>query len=149
MAGRSRLLSLLLALAALVAAGTAEAIDYRSVQDRAVLHDTPSDQGKKLYLIARGTPVELVVEQDRWAKVRDPDGTISWIERRLLSKQRMLIVTAERAQIRQSPSDTAPLLFEAERQVLLEFVEPAGRGWARVRHSAGEGYLRANQVWGL
>ena len=34
-------------------------------------------------MIASGTPVELIVSLDKWCKVRDSAGTISWIERKL------------------------------------------------------------------
>jgi len=36
------------------------------------------------------------------------------------------------------------------RNVVLQLIEPAALGWARVRHAEGlEGYVRASEVWGL
>ena len=47
-------------------------------------------------------------------------------------------------------SDDAPLVFEAQKGVALEFVEAGAAGWAKVRHRDGvAGYVRASQVWGL
>ena len=61
-----------------------------------------------------------------------------------------VLVTASLAQVRREANDDAPLVFEAQKGVALEFVEPAVAGWARVRHRDGmSGYVRASQVWGL
>lgn len=126
------------------------ALDYRSVAEPALLYDAPSQQGKPLYVIARGTPVEVVVALDTWVKVRDPKGDLTWIERRLLSEKRTVMVKADRAQVRAQPEDNAATLFDADRDVLLEFVESGPTGWAKVRHRDGQqGYVKALQVWGL
>lgn len=141
----------LLALSLLGAAGAALAIDYRSVTvPAAILYDAPSQQGKKLYLIKAQTPVEVVVRLEGWFKVRDAEGALAWIESRNLGDRRMLVVTAPRAEIRQSDKPEAPLVVELDKWVAVEFVEPASPGWAKVRHSDGAtGYIRSTQVWGL
>jgi len=126
------------------------AIEYRSVDQPAVLYDAPSQRGGKLFVIRRGTPVELVVSLEGWSKVRDAEGGMAWIEARYLVKRRMVIVTAARAQIRQSAEDSAPLAFEAEKNVALVHVETVPGGWVKVRHRDGDtGFVRANQIWGL
>jgi SH3-like domain-containing protein len=144
-----RLRSTLLILGVL-ASLPAVALDYRSVAEPALLYDSPSQQGRPLFAIARGTPVETVVVLDAWVKVRDAKGDLTWIEKRLLSEKRMLIVKAERAQVRVQPDDPAPLVFEAERDVLLEYVELGPTGWVKVQHRGGQqGYVKVVQVWGL
>jgi SH3-like domain-containing protein len=134
----------------LLASLPAAALDYRSVAEPALLFDSPSQQGRPLYAIARGTPVEAVVVLDAWVKVRDAKGELTWIEKRLLSDKRMLIVKAERAQVRVQPEDPAPLVFEAERDVVLEYVELGPTGWVKVQHRGGQqGYVKVAQIWGL
>jgi SH3-like domain-containing protein len=134
----------------LLAAGVATAIDYRSVVEPALLYDAPSQQARPLFAIARGTPVEPVVTLDAWVKVRDMKGELAWIEKRLLSDRRNLIVKGDTAQVRAKADDAAPVVFEAASTVLLEFVEPGPAGWARVRHRDGQqGFVKASQVWGL
>ena len=126
------------------------AVDYKSVTQHTVLFDGPSDKSSKVAIIARGTPVELVVVLDRWAKVRDADGTLLWVDRRLLSDKRTLIVTVAKAEIRREPSESAPLAFEAAKNVVLEWQEPGPLGWVKVRHADGQsGYVRITQVWGV
>jgi SH3-like domain-containing protein len=132
------------------AAGNALALDYRSVSEAAVLFDAPSQKAKPLFVIAPGTPVEVIVSLDAWVKVRDLKGDLAWVERRQLADKRMLQVRTGGAQIRGEASDNAKLAFEAEADVVLELLEPGPVGWARVRHRDGpQGFVKAVQVWGL
>jgi len=141
-----RVLALLLSLAA----QTAWALDYLSVAEAAALYDAPSQKARPLFAIAAGTPVEAVVTLDAWIKVRDAKGDLAWIEKRNLSQTRTVIVRADRAQVHAQADEKAPLSFEAEKDVVLEWVEPGPLGWARVRHRDGQaGFVRASQVWGL
>ena len=131
-------------------AGAAQAIEFRSLTEAAIVYDTPSAEGRRLFILRPGTPVEIVVTLDQWIKVREPSGSLSWIERRVLAKRRTLLITAERAAIRREARDDAPLSFEAARNVVVELIEAPTLGWAKVRHADGlEGYIRASDVWGL
>lgn len=142
---------MLLALSLVGSTGTALAIDYRSVDvPAAILYDAPSQKGKKLYLIKAQTPVEVVVRLEGWFKVRDAEGTLAWIEARQLTERRTLVVTAARAELRQSDKPEAPVLAELDKWVAVDFVEAAAPGWAKVKHRDGiSGYVRSTQVWGL
>lgn len=137
-------------LAALLAA-PAWALEYRSVSEAgAVMYDAPSQKARPVFVAARGTPVEVVVSLEGWTKVRDAAGDIAWIEKRVLDDRRMLIVTERVAEVRSLAEAGAPLVFEADKDVLLELVEAGPPGWARVRHRDGQsGFVRVNQVWGL
>lgn len=137
----------------LLAAGfvvPALAIEYRTIETATVLFDAPSQRGARLFVIKRGTPVELVVHLEGWAKVRDAEGGLAWLETKYLGKRRAVIVTVARAQIRQTADESSPLVFEAEKNVALDYLETVPGGWARVRHRDGQsGFVRADQVWGL
>lgn len=127
------------------------ALDYRSVTEPAVLFAGPSDKAQRLYVIAPLTPVELVLTQPGgWSRIRDQKGDMIWIESRFLSPRRMLMVRAERAQVRSQADEKSPLVFEAEKDVVLELMtDPAPSGWARVRHRNGQsGFAKVAQVWG-
>ncbi len=124
--------------------------DFRSLAEPAILYDAPSKQGKPLFVIQRHTPVEVVVNIDRWTKVREPAGSLLWLERRVLSEKRTAIITAARADIRQRPDSAAPLAFEAVKDVVIELVDKPADGWVKVRHRDGStGFIRVNQIWGL
>ena len=126
------------------------AIEYRTVNIATVLYEAPSLRGSKLFVIRRGTPVELVVNLEGWSKVRDADGGLAWIEAAALVKRRSVIVTVARAQVRQNADEAAALVFEAEKNVSLEYLETSPGGWVKVRHREGQaGFVRANQIWGF
>ena len=140
--------ALLLAAAGL--ALPAPAVEFRTVEEAAVLYDAPSQKGTKLFVIKRNTPVEVVVGLEGWLKVRDAEGGLAWIEKRNLADRRSLIVSAGRAEARQSPDAAATLVFEAEKGVVLDYLETVPGGWVKVRHRDGQsGFMRAHQVWGL
>ena len=155
------LTALLAATVSILPATAALALDYRSLGDNAVLYDAPSVKGVKHYIIARGTPVEVVLTQDYWTKVRDGSGNMAWVETRLLSSTRTLQVRADKADVRAEANDKSPVVFSAEKNVLLELVDAGSGnaataapsttpGWAKVRHRDGQvGFIRASQVWGL
>ncbi|MBU0752469.1 MAG: SH3 domain-containing protein [Gammaproteobacteria bacterium] len=134
-------------------AGPAFALDYLSVAEATALYDAPSIKAKPLFAIAAGTPVELVVAVEGWVKVRDQKGDLAWIEKRLLTDKRTLIVRVDRAQVRGEANDKALLVFEAAQDVVLELLEPApinAGGWVKVRHRDGQqGFVKVAQVWGL
>ena len=128
----------------------AQAIDYRTVDAVAVLYDAPSQRGSKLFVVRKGTPVEVVVNLEGWAKVRDAEGGLAWIERKFLAERRSILVTADRAEVRQRTDEASPVVFEAEKNVALEYVDAVSGGWVKVRHRDGlSGFVRANQVWGF
>jgi SH3-like domain-containing protein len=142
-----RMLPVLLFAAAFSA--PASAIDYRTVDAATVLYDAPSQRGSKLFVIRRDTPVEVVVSLEGWSKVRDADGGLAWIEKRYLAERRSVIVTADRAEVRQKAEEGSPLVFEAEKNVALDYLESVPGGWIKVRHRDGaSGYVRVNQIWG-
>ncbi len=133
-----------------LAGGAAQAIEYRSVAEPAILFDSPSVQGKRLFIIAPGTPVEVVVVLDKWVKVRDQGGAITWIESRQLADKRTVIVSAPRATVRRSADDNSPAAFEVAKDVVLDLAAPPTNGWVSVRHRDGaSGFLRVTEVWGL
>ncbi|MBZ0105792.1 MAG: hypothetical protein K8H84_09190 [Sulfuricella denitrificans] len=139
----------LLLLAAL-SSSQAWALEYRSIlSDRTVMYDTPSLRGKKLYLASRYYPVEVIVSLEHFAKVRDAAGGLAWVEKKQLSEQRMVLVNVPLADIRQAADEKAALVFQAERNVVLELLEYTGSGWLKVRHPDGAaGFVRISQVWG-
>lgn len=140
----------LLALVCAAVAGGAAAIDFRSVAvEAAILYDAPSAKARKLFLLGRDYPVEVLVSIEGWIKVRDASGELAWVEARNLADKRTVMVRVPRAEVRQSAAETAEILFYAEQDVVFELIEMDGN-YARVRHADGAtGYVRVTQVWGL
>lgn len=135
---------------ALLASGAAWPLDFRSVTQASILYDSPSRHGKPLFVIARYTPVELVVAIEGWTKVRDSSGALAWIEKAALTDKRTVIVNGSQAEVRAKPDASAPVVFQCDKDVALDLLEAGPPGWAKVRHRDGaSGYLRASAVWGL
>lgn len=148
------LAGLLLALCAVAAQGAA----YKVTRDSpTIVYDAPSEKARAQFLFGPDVPVEIVVEVEGWTKVRDVGGTIGWIANKSLADGHELIVRTPTADIRASPDDSAPLVFRAEQNVLLDMDETASSsaatstpGWVKVRHRDGQsGYVRISQVFGL
>jgi len=141
----------LILLACLLAPGFAGAqlSDFRSTNDVAVMYDTPSPKAKKIYVVSRHYPVEVLVTLDHWVRVRDMNGELAWMEASALGDKRYVVATGTGADVRAQPDEQAPILFRAQTGVILELIESATPGWLRVRHRDGQsGYVRINQVWG-
>ena len=133
------------------AATPSSGAEFRSVGvPAAVMYDGPSLKGRKAFIAPRGMPVEVLSTLGTWVKVRDLIGDVLWVERKDLTVQRTVIATTSAA-VRSGATDASPILFVAERGVVLELSEVrAPAGWARVRHRDGTvGYARAADVWGL
>jgi SH3-like domain-containing protein len=131
-------------------AAPAAALDFRAIADPgAVLYDAPSTKAQKLFVLSRDYPVEVIVKVEGWSKVRDDTGEFAWVENKQLSDKRTVMVRANGAEARQSPSDSAALVFTVDKGVVLELASSSA-GWARVRHPDGEtGYIKVGQLWGV
>ena len=138
------------ALALLYAAAPVSAADFRSVTDATVLYDAPAIRGKKLYVAPRGMPLEVIVVNEAWVRVRDKSGELSWIERRFLSDKRTVIANAPTVVLREQASDSARAVITVTQHVVFDLIEAPSSGWAKVKHRDGAtGFVAINQVWGL
>jgi SH3-like domain-containing protein len=148
----------LLLAAATLACAQACAADFRATAEPAtVLYDAPSQKARPLFVYGRDVPVERLVSVEGWTKVRDAGGTIGWVSTRSLADKRVVTVRAAVADVRAAPEDNAPVVFRAEKDVILEVNETAATpsgvaapGWVRVKHRDGAGgYIRLSQVFGF
>ena len=137
------------AVLSVLAASTAWA-QFRSIgANAAVLYDAPSDKARRLYVVNRGYPLEVVVVLERWVKVRDANGELTWVESKALADRRTVMVKVPFAVVRQAPDNASPVVFQAEQNVILEFEDAATGGWLRVKHRDGQaGFIKAADVWG-
>jgi len=129
----------------------ASAMDFRSIAvPKAVLFDAPSAQAKKLYLLWQGYPVEIIVNLGDWVKVRDNQGTLTWVEAKNLSPNRTVIVVKDIVSMYQSADANAAVVSQLQKDVVLDYIETAAGGWVKVKHRDGlTGYVQATGVWGL
>lgn len=126
------------------------ALEYLSIADNAVImYNAPSIKADKLYVVSRYLPVEAVVKVEGWVKVRDSSGTLSWVEKKAVSDKRFVVVIEQQAQVYQAADINSTLLFQAQKDVVLEWLETSLNGWVKVRHRDGQsGYVKTTQIWG-
>jgi SH3-like domain-containing protein len=138
------------ALCAWLFAAGAAAAEFRSTTEPATIwYDAPSTKSKRLFVVNRGYPVEVIVALEGWTKVRDAAGSMGWIEARALGARRMVVVKPKVAEVRSAPEESAPVAYRVGQSVLLEWIETLPGGWTRVRHSeAGIGFVRSAEVFG-
>ena len=131
--------------------GSAWAVDYKSVgNEPAILFDAPTLRGTRTAVAPRGMPVEIVVAQSDWIRIRDASGALSWVEKKALVDRRTVVVTDPApVDVRAGADDGAPVVFRAQTGVLLDLTTPPSSGWVGVRHRDGQsGYVRVGSVWG-
>ncbi|MFA9216593.1 MAG: SH3 domain-containing protein [Sphingomonadaceae bacterium] len=136
----------------MLAAAGSQAFDFKTVGAAPViLYDAPSTKGGKLFVVPRGTPLEVVLAYGEWVKVRDVNGDMAWTEARgLTAKQRNVVVRSANLKVRATPDDSAAASFIADKGVLLEVLDTATGGWVKVRHRDGlSGFVKSNDVWGI
>lgn len=115
-----------------------------------VLYDAPSLNAGKLYVSGVNLPLEVVVKVVGWVKVRDYHGYLAWVEDKNLSPKRFVIVRIPVGSVYQSPHPAAPLIFQAQQDVILELLGVVAGGWVKVKHRDGQiGYIRIDQIWGV
>ena len=142
--------ALLAAVAATMLAPVAWAADFKSVGAApAIMYDAPSETGRKVFIAPRGMPVEVVLSYGDWTKVRDVSGDLSWVEARALDARRHVVVNVAGGKVRGAADEASPVVFTADRGVLLELAEPISSGWIKVKHRDDQGgFIRASEVWG-
>jgi SH3-like domain-containing protein len=129
---------------------TAHALDYKTIGAApAIMYDAPSEKGRRVFAAPRGMPVEVVLTYGEWSKVRDATGALSWVQSKQLAAKHNVVITAANAKVHAAAQEASPVVFSADKNVLLEVVEPASSGWLKVRHRDGQsGYVKITEVWG-
>lgn len=149
---RSGTKALMLLITLMLTPVVATALEFKSVAaPKAILYDAPSTAAKKILLLSQGYPVEVIVNLGEWLKVRDAQGSISWIEAKQLSGKRTVMVIAANAEMRSSADAASSLVATLEKDVVLEIGETKlTNGWLKVKHRDGmTGFILVSSVWGF
>ncbi len=96
------------------------------------------------------TPLEMLsVSKDKqWVEVKDFEGFTGWIHKDLLSETPALSVKVD-ANIRQSPSGSADVVWVVEKGYPLKFLKKQG-AWLQVTDDDGlKGWISASLTWGF
>jgi len=93
-------------------------------------------------------PVEIVAEFNHWHRIRDVEGTEGWVQERMVTGKRAVIVRGQQRILRARPSGEAEIVARAEPGVIAKLVEcqPA---WCRVEAGGVAGWLKRDEIWGV
>jgi SH3-like domain-containing protein len=114
-----------------------------------VAYNAPSEKARKVYVAPRGMPVELILTQNGWSKVRDAVGDLFWLEDKGLVAKRTVIVNAPSARLHASTDEASPLVATIDKGVLLDLLAQPVSGWVKLKHRDGvTGFAKVGEVWG-
>lgn len=135
---------------AVLGTSVAHAVEYKSVgANPAVLYNAPSEKGRKVFVAPRGMPVEVVLTQEGWSKVRDAAGDLAWVEAKTLTAKRNVVVTVANVKLHATADDASATVCTADKGVLLELAAPPAGGWVKLKHRDGQiGFAKVSEVWG-
>jgi SH3-like domain-containing protein len=93
-------------------------------------------------------PVEIVAEFNHWHRIRDVDGTEGWVQERMVTGKRAVIVRGQQRVLYERPSSDAAIVARAEPGVIAKLLEcqPA---WCRVEAGGVSGWLKREEIWGV
>jgi len=95
----------------------------------------------------RGLPLEIIREYGIWRQVRDPDGTIGWMNKSLLTGERTGYVTGSIRTLYTSPDLQARVAWRVEPGTVMT-ITLCENVWCRVSSAGRSGYILRNQIWG-
>ncbi|MEE9347726.1 MAG: SH3 domain-containing protein [Robiginitomaculum sp.] len=120
-------------------------LKYGSVNGRS---GPGQDHSVKWSYKRRGMPVIIIAETEMWRKVRDFDGDESWMHKRTLKGERM-VITLKDVTLRAKPRKTAKGRAIAAKDSLLMLENCDDAGWCKVKAQTGHwGYAPMKTLWG-
>jgi SH3-like domain-containing protein len=100
-------------------------------------------------LTRKDMPVEVIAQFEHWRRIRDWEGTVGWVQERMVAGRRTAIVGkgAERP-LHQQPDPASAVVARAAPGVVARLLECRGP-WCRVETDKFSGWMRRTDVWGV
>lgn len=110
--------------------------------------EKPMETAKIKFSADKFYPVEIIDKKNGWAHVRDFEGEEAYVAERLLAKQASVVISSDKANIREAPNTTSDVLFKAERGEVFK-IEERKEHWLKVVDGRGDGgWIRDDMTWG-
>lgn len=125
----------------------------------AVRHDDvnmrsgPGLEKKILWKLSAGFPLKVLKKSGKWLKVKDFEGTVGWVHKKVVNRSGHMIVKAQkksqgRINIRSKPSTKAGIVAKAYYGVVFKTLKQR-KGWVKVRHGKVTGWIKRSLLWGF
>lgn len=98
----------------------------------------------------KGLPVKVIAETEEWRRIQDPDGTVSWVHRRMIDGRRTAIVRPARDMrtgLRARPDSASRVVAWASDGVIVEITDERP-GWREVKSGRFTGWAPVVELWG-
>lgn len=96
----------------------------------------------------RGLPVEVVGEYEYWRRIRDRDGTETWVHKNLTSGKRYALVDGTIRELFKKADANSEVLLSAEPGVQAR-LRKCQEAWCQVEIAGTKGWIPRNHLWGL
>lgn len=98
----------------------------------------------------KGAPVEIIAEFELWRKIRDWDGSETWVHKSMLSGKRSVKMTAKgESNIYNSQDYNSPVIAKVEDGVIGDIKKcPAGSSFCLIQYGSVEGWVPRSNFFG-
>lgn len=114
----------------------------------AMMRSGPGERFPILWEYKRpGLPMEVLKEYEIWRQVRDPDGTIGWMNKALLTGQRTGMVRDQSRLLYVAPDMKSRIAWRIAPGAVVN-ITLCEDIWCRVSKDGKSGYILRGQMWG-
>ena len=146
-AAKSLVLSLLLAVAAVLPAWAQEMVSIRG--NTVNMRSGPGTNHEVLWELARGYPLQVTQRKGNWLAVKDFEGDTGWVARSLTGRTPHHVIKSKVANVRSGPGTQHRIVGRAEYGELVRTREKKD-GWVRVEREQGvSGWIARRLLWGF
>lgn len=98
---------------------------------------------------AAGLPVQVIAETREWRKICDPEGSVVWVHRSVVSSRRMVFnPSSQEIPIRSGRSDTSSVRARLSPRSVIPLDE-CEEGWCRLGSRRMRGWARESALFGV
>jgi SH3-like domain-containing protein len=138
----------MLGLPLLLAAGSASAETLSVKVASANFRARPHESAELKFTADKFFPVDVVEKKNGWVKVRDFEGDEAWVLEKTLGATPSVVVSTDKANIREVANTTSDVLFQVKRGEVFK-IEERKENWIKVVDANGDGgWIREDMVWG-
>ncbi|WP_437321695.1 SH3 domain-containing protein [Sorangium sp. So ce385] len=109
----------------------------------------PSTREPVEFTATRYYPVKVLEREGGWCKIKDFEGDLAWVADRLLARVKTIVIKAARGNIREAPTTSAEVAFQAERGEVFKVLDRKGRWLQVIDEKGGKGWVREDLAWGM
>jgi SH3-like domain-containing protein len=99
-------------------------------------------------LTRKGMPVEIIAQFEHWRKIREPEGSEGWVQERMLTSRRAVMITGAIRNLRHQPSAASAIVARAEPGVVAALIECRAE-WCRINADHLTGWVRRDEIFGV